>query len=897
LLSSKLRLQEETMLVDKAIADAEDALLFRLAAGPGNLLDETGLLDFLTATTESTQELYERQRGARVAANRVSASAEQYRPLSARAALMFQVVEDLAKVNPNYATSLDTFTDCIFEAALHPARDNVGARRIAEHVSALTFHIFSVLDAATLPTHRHLVAFLIALRTELEAGHVSPECVAALIKPFPALATAKLRPRPAVVSWLDDTQWGAVAYLATQAKIGRLSKLTESLVRTPPSWQSWIGDAQPERATLPEEYATPNTEGGLNTFERLLLVRALRPDRAGLAMVHCIRAVLGETYLDPLPLDLSVTAASTPPTSPIMLFLAPGGDPTSLIQTLAKRKKKDLKIISLGEGQGAAATSVVRSSISSGTWALIANGQLDSQVLHELEDIMRNTAEVHPEFRLWVTVAPTADIPRCFTQISTKVALDQAVGLRGRLTQLYHHSFNQDTLDTVPRSHDWRSVLFALGIMHCIFLERRKFDSLGWAEPFDLFQGDIHTACHIAQNRIADAEAGKKDINWTWLQYLIGDLVYAGRLANRWDVRLMDAYVDRFLRPGIVEHRAQVLPGLTMPYGANIVDYRQAIDTLPRRDDPSILGLGSCAQLQFGLQTSEAFFGALHETLCVDVHPERRPEHDGMAVAEEMLRTLPEDEVVDVAKMHALDNSKFLHRHLRSEAMLFLSQLREVRQLLHDVIVTGSTHVPSTSLRSVLHELGTGSLPPALARISWPGVSLATWSRMLGDRTHLWHSVSHRGLPLTLCPAALTNIKGLLAAIVSDHARDARNTDNTPFEHWSPSLQVTKYMDMSNVKEKPDQGVYLHGLWLDGAAWDAKEQCLKDPSPLHRFNALPVVHATATAMAAPGAEHKFECPCFRSSRTELVGVAYLSSDVAPVKWILHGVAMVCERPD
>jgi dynein heavy chain len=39
--------------------------------------------------------------------------------------------------------------------------------------------------------------------------------------------------------------------------------------------------------------------------------------------------------------------------------------------------------------------------------------------------------------------------------------------------------------------------------------------------------------------------------------------------------------------------------------------------------------------------------------------------------------------------------------------------------------------------------------------------------------------------------------------------------------------------------------VYVHGLWLEGAAWSAKESRLVDAAPKQLFCALPVVHITA----------------------------------------------------
>ena len=41
---------------------------------------------------------------------------------------------------------------------------------------------------------------------------------------------------------------------------------------------------------------------------------------------------------------------------------------------------------------------------------------------------------------------------------------------------------------------------------------------------------------------------------------------------------------------------------------------------------------------------------------------------------------------------------------------------------------------------------------------------------------------------------------------------------------------VTKH-NYEDINEGPKEGVYVHGLFLDGANWDRKNNCLADPLP------------------------------------------------------------------
>lgn len=52
---------------------------------------------------------------------------------------------------------------------------------------------------------------------------------------------------------------------------------------------------------------------------------------------------------------------------------------------------------------------------------------------------------------------------------------------------------------------------------------------------------------------------------------------------------------------------------------------------------------------------------------------------------------------------------------------------------------------------------------------------------------------------------------------------------------------VTKYRTVDEVEERPDQGCYVTGLYLEGARWDAENQCLARSYPKILQEELPIV--------------------------------------------------------
>lgn len=50
--------------------------------------------------------------------------------------------------------------------------------------------------------------------------------------------------------------------------------------------------------------------------------------------------------------------------------------------------------------------------------------------------------------------------------------------------------------------------------------------------------------------------------------------------------------------------------------------------------------------------------------------------------------------------------------------------------------------------------------------------------------------------------------------------------------------------EAEQVREAAPEGVFVHGLFLSGCAWSAKEGKLVDSEPKKLYHALPVVHIT-----------------------------------------------------
>ena len=110
------------------------------------------------------------------------------------------------------------------------------------------------------------------------------------------------------------------------------------------------------------------------------------------------------------------------------------------------------------------------------------------------------------------------------------------------------------------------------------------------------------------------------------------------------------------------------------------------------------------------------------------------------------------------------------------------------------------------------------------------------------------------------------------------------------------SNDITKYMK-EDISSPPTEGVYVYGLYLDGAGWDRRNCRLVEPQPKVLFTPLPVAHVYAVNTTAGRDTRLYECPVYKKPvRTDLTYIFCLNLKTVPNPdhWILRGVALLCD---
>ncbi|TNN88164.1 Dynein heavy chain 3, axonemal [Liparis tanakae] len=119
-------------------------------------------------------------------------------------------------------------------------------------------------------------------------------------------------------------------------------------------------------------------------------------------------------------------------------------------------------------------------------------------------------------------------------------------------------------------------------------------------------------------------------------------------------------------------------------------------------------------------------------------------------------------------------------------------------------------------------------------------------------------------------------------------------------------LQITK--EETHMDEKPEDGAYVKGLFMEGARWDRENMVIGESFPKILFDSLPIIKLKPGEMSKFQHENLYVCPVYKTSArrgtlsttghsTNYVMSIELPSDKPQKHWINRGVACLCQLDD
>ncbi|EAX96982.1 Dynein heavy chain family protein [Trichomonas vaginalis G3] len=872
----------------KMLVEIEDKLLELLRNAGDKILDNEELINTIDEAKKKSLEVKEHVRICEEAEVEINQLRLEYKPVAVRSAILFFVTGDMASIDPMYQYSLEFFRDlvehCIKTAP--ESEDHLGTL-----IKLITYSTYVTVSRGLFERHRSLFAFSMCCRILRNEGKLTDQEWDLFIRGPPLIDNQEANPLPKFIS---DARWNELYSLGKI--LPPFQNVPKAISKEPEAFTDFLTS---ESTDIPEMFMKQP-----QAFHKMLFFKTVAIDRLQHVMLDFISENLGDDFTRSPAFDLKESYRTTKNTMPLIFILSQGADPRDHLLRLATELQMDqrLKMRSLGQGQGPEAEKAIQSGTQRGEWIYLQNCHLSLSWLPELEAIVSNLKadECHKDFRLFLSSMPTSGFPVSILRNSIKVTNEPPRGIKAHL-QRQLGSLQPEEFEGCTKPRPWKKLLFGLTFFHAVIQERKKFGPLGFNKVYEWTETDYSVSVSYLRMFLDE----QPTIPWDALRFLTGEIIYGGRVTDDWDRRCMMSILSKYYCPDILGEGYFFSRG-TVYFAPPAEDYQKMmayVNQLPFNDDHDIFAMHENAEIAVRRRISEQMIKTLQSAGGASA-----TSGSGNDAVLQLVKDLMEKMPVlgDPAKMNeclleekngCLDPLTVV---LKQEVERFQKMLKNITDSLKELekALKGLVAI-SPLLENVMQSLFVNKVPDSWA--AYPSLKpLGSWFAELIKRIEFFNTWMSQGNPSSFWLTAFSFPQSFLTGILQRHSR----VNEIPIDNLSFECEVVN----EEPQSFPETGVYIHGLFFDGAKWSVQNGTIDEQDLGQIYTEAPWIHLKPTNNNSQLTQSYYQCPIYITAQregtlsttgtsTNFVVAIQLPTNQSPDHWIQRGAALLVATPE
>ena len=881
----------------KVLKQQEDILLKGLTSSTGPLIDNIELIETLEKARSVATTVEESLEEAKKNEISINESRNQYMPVATTGATLFFAIAGLSYVSEMYEYSLVAYTEVFRKAISEAKKDSIPQNRILNMKKEVQKLVYNYVTSGIFETHKLMFSFHMTTSLLFQDDELSRSEFDFFVKGNTSI-DENIPQKPESLLWITDNGWKDA-----QALVGlgqTWTSFVDDLTNDSFVWKDWYDDDKPEAKPLPGDYATK-----LNSFQKLMIIRILRSDRVVYAIKDFILDKHG--HVDPPVFRLSSVLQQSSERNPILFVLSPGADPSGELLKFANAKGfgNKYKALPLGKDMEQQAQSILDGGIVKGHWVMLQNCHLVLSWLKTLEGLIEEKMnKPHPDFRLWLTTLPTVEhsFPVGILQRSLKIVVEPPEGLRQNMKTMYEKI---DDARLVQCKHPaFKDLVYVVSFFHAILQDRKKFGKIGWNVVYGFNESDFTISLDLLSMYLNKAVANNEDtLPWNTLRYLIGEAMYGGRVTDDFDRRVLMTYLNEYMGDFLFDKNQPFYFSRSsfdyiVPVCENYDGYVKYLEQLPQDSAPEVFGLHTNAQIISNTIKAKDLWVDVVKLQSSSGSEEKGSNKDEKVdhIAKDIITKLKPLFEIDKIRDKLGGASTPTQAVLMQELERFNILTAHIKLSLSDLIKALKGDISMSSDLDELSEYIFNGFLPRLWRELTPQTekSLARWIQYYTMREEQYAHWSEKGEPIVMWLSGLHVPESFLSA----HVQITCRNKGWALDKSTKITEMTEFVLPSDIKEMPESGCYLSGIYMEGAKWNLHEKYLIKQDPKELIHEMPVIRVIPIEANKIKLRNKLITPVYvtqgrRNPRGEgLVFESQLNTREHPSHWILQGVCLV-----